>query len=769
VAIGRDGAVRRQLRTLFNIGTVRDLTDGQLLERFATDRGEAAELAFAVLVERHGPMVMRVCRGVLAEPHDAQDAFQATFLVLVKRARGLWVRDSIGPWLHQVAYRTATCARTTAARHRRLERHAAQPECETRPERDLELERLLHDEIDRLPDRYRSPVVLCDLEGRTYEQAARHLGWPVGTVKSRLARGRDRLRNRLIHRGVATELGPLAVVGAFKVPAVSVPPALLEATTSAAARFAVVGTAVRGSAVTLAEGVLRTMTMTQWWKIATVLLVAGATASGVEYLGVGSGPGTQAPVAKRGQDAVAGDAPTREVKRGKLELLVSSRGTVEAVHAPKVYSKVEGQTTIIRIVPDGQRVKKGHVIAELNSAAFRDQLVDQRIRTKQAEANYQNAKLTREVAEISLKEYVEGIFKQDMESLKQVIEGHRATIQKIEERVERTRKASQRLKDALAAAGGTKSPADIVAEVDIQDRLEEAELSRDRERRAWEEAQGRRDVLEKYTRGKMIKKLEGEISEARSDELVKEATWKREKNKEANLEHQIAYCTLIAPVDGKVIYPQDPVAVQRGGAQIHEGATVRERQIIASIVDVDGPMQINLKVREAVVDKVWPKMKARVKIDAYPNQTLTGLVSEVAPLPDPGFGFGSTNIKVYTTRIQLDRGRFPLVPGLSAGAEIVLDERNDAIGVPGKAVILDDGKTFVALKRPDDHVEWQEVVLGAAGDDMIEVTVGLREGDQVILDPTPFLSDEQRARMKETARKRATVPAKRSDVAAPKR
>ena len=180
MAIGKDGAVRRQLRTLFNVGTVRDLTDGQLLERFATDRGEAAELAFAVLVERHGPMVMRVCRAVLGDSHDAQDAFQATFLVLVKRARGLWVRDSIGPWLHQVAYRTASCARTAAARHRRLERNAAITAQETRPERDFELERLLHEEIDRLPERYRSPIVLCDLEGRTYEQAARHLGWPVG-------------------------------------------------------------------------------------------------------------------------------------------------------------------------------------------------------------------------------------------------------------------------------------------------------------------------------------------------------------------------------------------------------------------------------------------------------------------------------------------------------------------------------------------------------------------------------------------------------------
>ena len=111
VAIGNNRAVVTQLRTLFNVGTIRELTDGQLLEQFATrGGGEAAELAFAALVERHGPMVLRACRGVLSDPHDTQDAFQATFLVLVKKARGLWVRDSLGPWLHQVAYRTASCA-----------------------------------------------------------------------------------------------------------------------------------------------------------------------------------------------------------------------------------------------------------------------------------------------------------------------------------------------------------------------------------------------------------------------------------------------------------------------------------------------------------------------------------------------------------------------------------------------------------------------------------------------------------------------------------
>src|SRR3954469_22157962 len=125
MATGKHRAVLGHLRTLFNVGAIRELADGQLLERFATLRGDAAERAFAALVERHGPMVLRVCRGVLAEPHDAEDAFQATFMVLVRKARGLWVEDSLGPWLHQVALRTASCARSAAMRRSRHQRVVA--------------------------------------------------------------------------------------------------------------------------------------------------------------------------------------------------------------------------------------------------------------------------------------------------------------------------------------------------------------------------------------------------------------------------------------------------------------------------------------------------------------------------------------------------------------------------------------------------------------------------------------------------------------------
>ncbi len=209
------GKFGQQLRTVFNLGTIGDLTDGQLLERFATRGGEAAELAFAALVERHGPMVLRVCRHALVEVHDAEDAFQATFLILVKQARSLWVQDSLGPWLHRVARRVATRARASAARVREHERHAAAARPDLlRETRDWEdVVEHLHEEIDRLPERYRVPVVLCDLEGLTHEKAARHLGWPVGTLKTRLARARELLRARLCRGGLGV---PERVFGADK-------------------------------------------------------------------------------------------------------------------------------------------------------------------------------------------------------------------------------------------------------------------------------------------------------------------------------------------------------------------------------------------------------------------------------------------------------------------------------------------------------------------------------------------------------------------------
>ena len=291
MAKDQQGTSLRHIHTLFNVGTIAGLSDGQLLEWYTTRGGEAAELAFSALVERHGPMVLRVCRSLLRDEHEAHDAFQATFLVLVRRASRLWVRDSLGPWLHQVACRVASCARSAAARRRRNERRAV--ELAAHPSGDEardDLRPILHEEIGRLPEHFRAAIVLCCLEGLTQEQAARQLGWPLGTVQSRLARGRERLRGRLARRGLALLVGPFCSAIAGERAAAAVPTALIEETTRAAGAIALAAGeaatagAVSAAAVGLMEGALRTMFLIQSKRIAAIILVLGIATAGAGVL-----------------------------------------------------------------------------------------------------------------------------------------------------------------------------------------------------------------------------------------------------------------------------------------------------------------------------------------------------------------------------------------------------------------------------------------------------------------------------------------------------
>ena len=277
-----DGAILRNLRAIFDAGASGGLSDAQLLARFLARHGEAAELAFAALVARHGPMVLRACRAALSDEHDAQDAFQATFLVLARRAGSLWVRDSLGPWLHATALRVAAVARSARARRRAHEREAAARAVETSgtPAFD-DLGAALHEELGRLPARERAAVVLCYLEGRTCEEAARDLGCPAGTIKSRLAAARARLRERLARRGLAPTIGAMGAFLAAKGAPAAVPAALAETTARAAACVAA-GHAAAGVASTaaaaLTEGVMKAMI---WTKLKASLAGAAALGSAV--------------------------------------------------------------------------------------------------------------------------------------------------------------------------------------------------------------------------------------------------------------------------------------------------------------------------------------------------------------------------------------------------------------------------------------------------------------------------------------------------------
>lgn len=261
--------IAREVRTLFRLGSVASLTDEALLARFA-DGGD--EAAFEALVDRHGPMVLRVCRDVLGDSHEAQDAFQATFLVLLRRAGSIRRKASLAPWLHGVARRVSARAVARAARRRDCERRAIESgrgeAIEPDPASDLD-RAALHAEIDRLPAIYRAPVVLCYLEGLTHDQAALRLGWPVGTVRGRLARARDRLRDRLRRRGLSPAVGPWLPPGAL-------PPSLIRIVMTAKASPGVVPAAVAA----LTEGALRTMFWHKSWMLALNAVAIGSLAAG---------------------------------------------------------------------------------------------------------------------------------------------------------------------------------------------------------------------------------------------------------------------------------------------------------------------------------------------------------------------------------------------------------------------------------------------------------------------------------------------------------
>ena len=205
------------------------LDEGELLGRFAT-RGD--EAAFEALVERLGPMVLGVCRRMLADPHDVDDAFQATFLVLFRKAGSIRDRDLVAPWLYGVARKVARRARGDRERRAAREQGSSVPEAVESIESDgFEVRAMIDEEIGRLPERHRRAVVLCDVEGLSREEAALRLGWSLNMVRGRLERARGRLRDRLTRRGVAPTGGAwVTLAGAPPI----VSPSLLASTTRAA-------------------------------------------------------------------------------------------------------------------------------------------------------------------------------------------------------------------------------------------------------------------------------------------------------------------------------------------------------------------------------------------------------------------------------------------------------------------------------------------------------------------------------------------------------
>jgi RNA polymerase sigma factor (sigma-70 family) len=279
MAVGQLRTVIHQLRRLAYQEGAGALTDAELLERFVSHHDQAA---FELLAWRHGGMVLGVCRRVLRHEQDAEDAFQATFLAFVRQAGSIGKGASVGSWLYQVARRAALRARAAAAARARHERGAVARQVADPGQEAAwrEVGPVLEQEIGRLPEKYRVPVVLCHLEGMTLEQAARQLGCPPGTVGTRVRRARERLRRALARRGLALPAGAVLALMPDRAAPAGVPAALMGSTMNAAARVAA-GQAVTSGLVSprvaaLTEGVIKAMFPNRFKLVVAVLLAAVA-------------------------------------------------------------------------------------------------------------------------------------------------------------------------------------------------------------------------------------------------------------------------------------------------------------------------------------------------------------------------------------------------------------------------------------------------------------------------------------------------------------
>ncbi len=260
-----------------------DLADAKLLDRFVTSRDEAA---FAAMLSRHGPMVFGVCRRALHQAQDAEDAFQATFLVLVRKAATIGRRHLLSNWLYGVATRVASRVRLKEAKRRRREQ--AGLDCVNGaiclPTQSSDLSVALVGEVERLPAKYRGLIIMCYLEGRTNEEAAGELGFPVGTIKTRLFRGREMLRKRLSQRGVA--LPSAAAFSAALSPdtLTALPPTLIDSTLKASTSFAAGNAPANGvvstQAAALTKEVLHSMFVTKMKTLAAIVLALAALVGG---------------------------------------------------------------------------------------------------------------------------------------------------------------------------------------------------------------------------------------------------------------------------------------------------------------------------------------------------------------------------------------------------------------------------------------------------------------------------------------------------------
>lgn len=687
--------------------------DSDLLARWAAGRDEAA---FELLVRRHGPAVLAACRRLLADAHDADDAFQAAFLVLARKAASVARGEALAGWLHRVACRVALRLRADRARRDRLreppgaiDQVPAPSPTESKP---AELLRALDEELDRLPDRHRVAFVLCCLEGKTGEEAGRLLGCPPGTVSSRLARARERLRDRLTRRGFAPAAVALALAGdALALPRL-LPNPLVESVVRAAPAFAAPGRAAAppNRPATIAEGVVRTM-FAQKLKLLPALFAAGLLAAGAVLAGSGTereGDGApQRPTAKAAEERPAAPPTVRLAKPqpGGLERTTRQPCVARAGRQVSLLPGATGTLKDVR-VQIGDRVKAGQLLAEIDAPAL---VLDERL------------------AQVAVAQ-AEGVFKEAQARVARAKAEALASQGAIKLRKAEADKAKASLNYQQRKLAGTKKLFDnkVVSAEEMgqaEDQVRAAEAQAEAALVGVEIAQA--DVL--VAEGK-VQEAEAALDAAKAGIGV--AKIGLEKARLAAAQTRVA-----APFDGVVTTSNANVGDFFHGRQAGTPAlfTIMQADVLRLVVQVP----------EIYLPDLKPGAEVGVVIDAFPDLKLSGKLSRVGFAVEPGSG-------AVHTEIVLPNPEEKVRPGMTGAVTLKLgDEPAGALRVPASALFEGTGPKgahFVAVYvYKNGKARLTPVKVSYANDTEREVSSGLTADDLVVTDPKALIPVDPKA------------------------
>ena len=675
--------------------------DAELLERYVHCRDETA---FELLMWRHGALVFNVCRRILPCEQDAEDAFQATFLAFVRKAGSISRRASVAGWLYKVAYRIALAAKERARKQAEREKPSGQDRAVQTIADPLcgEVRSILDEEVNRLPERLRLPIVLCYLEGKTNEEAARQLGCPPGTIFSRLARGREKLRKRLVRRGVSSTLAVLTAVltehATGAVPAAKLMNAIVQTALAYAAGPSAAGISPQVTA--LAEGVLRTMFIAKVKMTALLVLVVGLFAAGgmlTRHALIAAPQSEEAklkpPVAEAPRDKEDKKPVVSVIRPTPGGLLRTSiyEGHVRA-SAQQVYPTVSGY--LKRVVVDiGDRVKKGDILAAIDAPLLE-------VEVEQAKAALELEKIQVMKAEMEVR-----TAEADLEAIKDRVKA-------AESRLESDNKYLNYRKAQHERYSG------LLAERAIDARLVDEQADR------FQAARGAVNAAEAaliYARSEAVAQ-KSRVKSASMPVKMAQAKVKMAQFAVEKAQAQLDLTCLRANFDGVVTRRNfdvgDFISANEAGAR-RPLMTVMRTDSLCIVVDVG----------ENAISFIHPGVSVQLHSKVFPDLKLAD-----AKVSRTGFAVDEST-RAMLVEIDVANPKNVLRPGMTIVATVQNDEKApaNAVTVPISCRVGPKGESVYVLRDGKAHLTPIEV--SWTSDDKMEIASGIHASDLVVVDP----------------------------------